>query len=124
MSDSTIRVSNSHSRVLSVLTPHRTVDPLPFFVSKKSKFIEFIEVFLADIDQIKMLAAKSLDGQRTLRQWLDIQTDRPKLMIFNEGDLGGDRTSQSLITPLLDQSNLIVILTSNQSGRSTGRGEL
>lgn len=64
-----------------------------------------------------MLAAKSLDGKRTLRQWLDIQTDRPKLLIFNEGDLGGDRTSQSLITPLLDQSNLIVILSSNQSGR-------
>lgn len=64
-----------------------------------------------------MLAAKSLDGQRTLRQWLDIQTDRPKLLIFNEGDWGGDQTSQSLITTLLDQSNLIVILTSNQSGR-------
>ena len=63
------------------------------------------------------MKVKSLaDGQSDLKNWMELTTDKPKFLICNEADAGGDTTSQRLLTPILDMSKVVVVLTSNANG--------
>ena len=46
-----------------------------------------------------------------MREWLEMNTDKPKFFLANEGNEGGHQTAQRLLTPLLDMPNVVVILT-------------
>ena len=63
-----------------------------------------------------MSIATLQEGQRKMKEWLELVTDKPKFLLANEGNEGGHQTVQRLITPLLDMPNVVVILTTNQTG--------
>ena len=62
--------------------------------------------------EIKSLA----DGQSLLKTWMEQKTDKPKFLICNEANAGGETTAQRLLTPLFDLNKVVLILTSNATG--------
>ena len=45
-----------------------------------------------------------------------MKTDKPKFLIVNEANAGGETTAQRLLTPLFDMKKMVLILTSNADG--------
>ena len=63
------------------------------------------------------MSIKSIQhGQAVLKPWMDSKTDKPKCLIADEADEGGETTVQRLITPIMDMPKMLVILTSNANG--------
>ena len=73
--------------------------------------------FGGELLELNMMSIATLqEGQRKMKEWLELVTDKPKFLLANEGNEGGHQTVQRLITPLLDMPNVVVILTTNQTG--------
>jgi len=39
-----------------------------------------------------------VDGQRILKEWMELKTEKPKFIICNEANAGGETTAQRLLT--------------------------
>merc|ERR1711911_344651 len=75
------------------------------------------KAFDAVTTEINLMEIKSLaDRQSLLKTWMEQKTDKPKFLICNEANAGGETTAQRLLTPLFDLNKVVLILTSNATG--------
>ena len=73
--------------------------------------------FDAETAPINLMSIKSIsDGQAVLKTWMDWKTDKPKFLICDGADEGVETTTQRIITPIMDMSRVVVILTSDADG--------